>query len=363
VAFDAVGEVEAEEGEDDVVEVDAEAGADVAAGIIGGELVGEVVAVGGAAAVKAGVAGVVEGDGAEGEEAPLKEGDGVFGAGDGAAVAAELIDVVAAEVGGAAEGELLVGGHVAAGGELEAELELVLAEEAPAVVGAEGSVLVAVAVEAGDGGFEVELEVGTPGDAVEVVAVVDGDVGLEGDVPAVFFGAWEGLAAGVLRVAEIDVGAAEAQIADEPPEEVPADEGAGAEIGRGGGASDVEGPWVVGRIGVLVELAMIGVEIGAPGELGAANGGVEEGGKEEGGARADLAVEEILLVEAAKVVLRVADAEGGVAGKANTEGAMIQECLSVTVAMGSRRSPRRRTRPIRSTRRAPIERSRTTWSG
>ena len=74
VAFDAVGEVEAEEGEDDVVEVDAEAGAEVGARVGGGELVGEVVAIGGAAALEGGVAGVVEGDGAEGEEAPFEEG-------------------------------------------------------------------------------------------------------------------------------------------------------------------------------------------------------------------------------------------------------------------------------------------------
>jgi len=53
VAPDAVGEVEADEGEDDVFEVDAEACADVAAGVVGGELVGKVVAVGGAAAWKA----------------------------------------------------------------------------------------------------------------------------------------------------------------------------------------------------------------------------------------------------------------------------------------------------------------------
>ena len=71
MAFEAVGEVEAEEREDDVVEVDAEAGADVGAPVVGGEVVGEVVAIGGAAVVEAGVAGVVEGDGAEGEEAPF----------------------------------------------------------------------------------------------------------------------------------------------------------------------------------------------------------------------------------------------------------------------------------------------------
>jgi hypothetical protein len=70
VAFDAVGEVEAEEREDDV-EVDAEAGADVGAAVVGGEVVGEVVAIGGAAVVEADVARVVEGDGAEGEEAPF----------------------------------------------------------------------------------------------------------------------------------------------------------------------------------------------------------------------------------------------------------------------------------------------------
>jgi hypothetical protein len=43
----------------------------------------------------------------------LKRGT-VFGAEDGAEVAAELVDAVAAEVGDAAEGELLVGGNVVA---------------------------------------------------------------------------------------------------------------------------------------------------------------------------------------------------------------------------------------------------------
>ena len=71
--------------------------------------------------------------------------------------------------------------------ELGAELELVLVEEAPAVVGAQEGDLVAVGVEAGDAGLEGELQVGAPGDAVAVVAGVDGEVSLEGDVPAVLF--------------------------------------------------------------------------------------------------------------------------------------------------------------------------------
>jgi hypothetical protein len=74
VAFDAVGEVEADEGEDDVVEVDAEAGADVGAPVVGGEVVGEVVAVGGAAVVEAGVAGVVEGEARKERKRHLKRG-------------------------------------------------------------------------------------------------------------------------------------------------------------------------------------------------------------------------------------------------------------------------------------------------
>src|SRR5262249_55085371 len=142
VALEAVTHIEAEQRQDDVVEIDAQAGADVVADVAGAELVGQVVAR--ARKVKTDVAGVVETEGAERQEPPLEQRDRVLGAGRGADVAAELVDIVAAQIAHAAEREVLVQRQVAADVEVAAQLELVLVEQAPAVIRAQHQELVVV---------------------------------------------------------------------------------------------------------------------------------------------------------------------------------------------------------------------------
>jgi hypothetical protein len=206
--------------------------------------------------------------------------------------------------------------QVTAGVEVTAKLELMLLEQSPAVVRAELKQLVAVAVDPGDARLEVELSVRPPGHTVAMVAVVEREVGLQRHVPAVLFGCrCEPLPAAVLGVAKQHVGAAQAEISDQPPQPVPADQGAAAQVGRGRLARDRERCRIAVRVLVLVDRPAERIDVSAPRQLRAMNGGIEERAEEQRRARADLAVQQELLVEAAEVVLGVADAERQVAGQ------------------------------------------------
>jgi hypothetical protein len=83
VTLDAVSEVEPEQRQDDVVEVDPQTTADVAADVAGAELVWQEVAIRWSPVEEPDVAGVVKPERAEREESPLEQRDRVLDAGDG----------------------------------------------------------------------------------------------------------------------------------------------------------------------------------------------------------------------------------------------------------------------------------------